>query len=176
MVAWMPAVGAMIDRRETLLALVSASLPGQSPPRDHTAQGMPPDIPSFTFRAGFPQAPPRDARSKLCDTISVHDNLASGRNDPADKARIQELSDAIEAGKDLTVQAGQYPFRNGGLVQRRVHNWGDTGHPFPCWTVRASVAAWPGSSPQTPATHRRGACRMGDLPDPQLPQLSRTAL
>ena len=113
----------MISRRETLLATLCTPLSGQSPPSGRIASSMAADIASFTFRAGFPQAPPRDVQDKLRDALSVRDNLATGRNDPADKARIQALSDSIEDGRNLAVQVGQYAFRNGGLIQRRAHSW-----------------------------------------------------
>jgi hypothetical protein len=114
----------MIDRRDTLMGMLSFGAPTLSGEEkrggDATLTG---DAAAIAFRGAFADAPIRSVESKLRDTVSVSDVLAAGANDPADKSRIQALSDTIPVRKDVNVPSGQYAFHNGGLVQRRPHGW-----------------------------------------------------
>jgi hypothetical protein len=116
----------MIDRREALLGALyfgSPNLLEAGWREGATSIVNRVDAATVTFRGDFANAPARSVQDKLRETVSVRDGLADGRNNPADKARIQALSDTITPGKDLGVCVGQYAIHNGGLVQRCAHNW-----------------------------------------------------
>jgi hypothetical protein len=116
----------MIGRREALVGAFYVGSTKQAAAAQRGAaalSGASGDAAFVTFRGNFANAPARSVQSKLRDTVSVCDALAGGSNEPADKTRIQTLSDAITPGKTLDVPVGQYAFRNGGLEQRRAHSW-----------------------------------------------------